>query len=188
MNARSSVVSVMAATLMLVASFAQGQTTANGPYYATPSWDQQLPASTRFIVLSNWVDSNFPSGGAAVLDRETGLIWQRAPSSAFGQSSQSVASLNCAFSNTGGRGSWRLPSYQEIASLFEYPGGGEFGHLPAGHPFQNLQGNFYWTYTLNSAVSGWQIDITNGINARAPLGTPGYSWCVRTGAPGALTQ
>src|SRR5262245_31179385 len=46
------------------------QTTAPGPYYATPSWDQQLPVGQRFIVLSNW--NNF-----AVLDRETGLVWQR---------------------------------------------------------------------------------------------------------------
>src|SRR5437660_12527200 len=36
-----------------------------GPYYAAPSWDQTLAASTRFIVLSNM-------NGDAVLDRETG--------------------------------------------------------------------------------------------------------------------
>jgi uncharacterized protein DUF1566 len=158
-----------------------------GPYYATPSWDQQLPASTRFVVLSNWVDADFPSGGAAVLDRETGLIWQRAPKDGFGPSDQSTASFNCSLSNTGGRGSWRLPSYQELASLFVYPGGGESGSLPAGHPFQNLQTGYYWTYTLSSAVSGWLID-NNGINARSPLNELGHSWCVRTGAPGALQQ
>src|SRR5215471_19635510 len=50
-----------------------------GPYYANPSWDQQLPGATRFIVLSNWVDANFPNGGAAVLDRETGLVWEQSP-------------------------------------------------------------------------------------------------------------
>src|SRR5258706_4372951 len=37
-----------------------------GPYYATPSWDQTLAVSTRFIVLSNM-------NGDAVLDRETGI-------------------------------------------------------------------------------------------------------------------
>ncbi|HEY2920960.1 MAG TPA: hypothetical protein VGK77_18415, partial [Candidatus Binatia bacterium] len=51
-------------TMALAASPAKAQTTAAGPYYANPSWDQQLPASTRFIVLSNWAS-------AAVLDRET---------------------------------------------------------------------------------------------------------------------
>ena len=56
-----------------------GAATAAGPYYATPSWDQQLPASTRFVVLSNWIDAAHPSGGAAVLDRETGLVWEQSP-------------------------------------------------------------------------------------------------------------
>jgi hypothetical protein len=41
----------------------------NGPYYATPSWDQKLPAATRFIVLSDWFNE-------AALDRETGLVWE----------------------------------------------------------------------------------------------------------------
>jgi hypothetical protein len=39
----------------------------NGPYYPTPSWDQKLPAATRFVVLTNW-------NREAVLDRETGLV------------------------------------------------------------------------------------------------------------------
>src|SRR5437773_12899 len=51
---------------------ANGQTFQNGPYYATPSWDQQIPAAQRFVVLTNW-------NNEAVLDRETGLVWQRAP-------------------------------------------------------------------------------------------------------------
>jgi hypothetical protein len=60
-------------SVLLAASRATAQTTtAAGPYYATPSWDQKLPSSTRFIVLSNW-------NGDAVLDRETGLVWQKAP-------------------------------------------------------------------------------------------------------------
>ena len=57
---------------------ATAQTTANGPYYATPSWDQKLqcdnPATCpRFVVLANW-------SSAAVLDRETGLVWEKVPS------------------------------------------------------------------------------------------------------------
>lgn len=44
-----------------------------GSYYPTPSWDQTLPASTRFTVLSNFA-------GAAVLDRNTGLVWEKSPS------------------------------------------------------------------------------------------------------------
>lgn len=61
----------------LAVSPAVAQTTGNGPYYATPSWDQTLPSNTRFIVLSNF-------GGQAVLDRETGLVWEKSPSAAVG--------------------------------------------------------------------------------------------------------
>ena len=59
----------------LAVSPAAAQTTANGPYYAVPSWDQTLPAAQRFIVLANMNQE-------AVLDRETGLVWQRTPGSA----------------------------------------------------------------------------------------------------------
>src|SRR5215831_2111604 len=50
---------VTAALLALVASSAGADTTANGPYYANPSWDQQLPAATRFVVLANWATALF---------------------------------------------------------------------------------------------------------------------------------
>lgn len=100
--------------------------TANGPYYATPSWDQKLDASIRFIVLSNWNDN-------AVLDRETGLVWEKGSVNYFDALD---ASRHCIVQNTGGRGGWRLPTVQELRSLL-------FG-LPSGHPFFLVPG-FYWS-------------------------------------------
>jgi hypothetical protein len=151
------------------------QTTAAGPYYATPSWDQQLPASTRFIVLSNW-------GSAAVLDRETGLVWERSPStSAF---SWEAAQVHCNFLTTGGRLGWRLPTLQELASLVDpsvLPPGPT---LPSGHPFSDVQSSFYWsatTFATNSTIA-WDVFFATG--------NPGFSsvksetlfgWCVRGG-------
>lgn len=102
----------------------RAQTTAAGPYYATPSWDQTLPASTRFIVLSNF-------GNQAVLDRETGLVWQRAANAAKNFLN---ASLNCQQSLTGGRAGWRLPTQSELGSLVD-PSATVGPPFPAGHPF-----------------------------------------------------
>jgi hypothetical protein len=63
-------------------------TTANGPYYATPSWDQTLPASTRFIVLSNFASE-------AVLDRETGRHRNRTWNSYLGRCPKALHRARC---------------------------------------------------------------------------------------------
>src|SRR5262245_27831874 len=79
-----------------------------GPYYAMPSWDQTLPAATRFIVLSNF-------GGQAVLDRETGLVCEQSP--ATDTRNWTDASVSCVQKTVGNRKGWRLPTIQDLASL-----------------------------------------------------------------------
>ncbi len=153
---------------------AGAQTTANGPYYATPSWDQQLPASTRFIVLSNW-------NSEAVLDRETGLVWERSPStSTFTWLS---AQNNCNILTVGNRKGWRLPTIQESASLVE-PSGPFIGPtLPSGHPFQNVQSSFYWSATTFAGVSSsaWVVSFSNGFVGVDAKSVDYFVWCVRGG-------
>ncbi len=73
MSCRSILAASIAVVLPAIAPPALAQV-ANGPYYATPSWDQSLPVTTRFVVLTNFASD-------AVLDRETGLVWEKAPSS-----------------------------------------------------------------------------------------------------------
>ena len=131
---------------------ATAQTTANGPYYATPSWDQKLQCDTpatcpRFVVLANW-------SSAAVLDRETGLVWEKVPEPSILNWHQ--ASFRCATRSLGGRWGWRLPTIQEFASLVDPTQSNPM--LPSGHPFtvQTDPSDFYWsatTYTDDSAAA-----------------------------------
>jgi hypothetical protein len=152
-----------------------------GPYYAPPSWDQQLPASTRFVVLSNWVDASFPAGGAAVLDRETGLVWERSPgTSTFNWSD---AQSLCNSLSTGNRLGWRLPTMQDLASLMDPSVAGPGPTLPAGHPFQNVQQFFYWSATTDAADASiaWGVFFGNGGVAVSRKSSDQFFWCVRGG-------
>lgn len=166
---------IIAFAIGLVATSALAQTTAVGPYYATPSWDQQLPTSTRFIVLSNWAS-------AAVLDRETGLIWEKSPDGTL--TSWNGAQLACNTKIVGGRMGWRLPSIQELASLIDpaatHPA------LPPGHPFTPPdQDHFYWSATTTAidpsrtwAVVFGVASVANGLSKSLTA----VAWCVRGGS------
>ena len=157
--------------LGLSAPTAFAQTTANGPYYATPSWDQTLPASTRFIVLSNM-------NSEAVLDRETGLVWQRSPSTTMFDFFH--ATEHCMLLVVGNRSGWRLPRVQELLSLLDGSAG-----LPSGHPFLNIQSDFYWSATLGATGGAdlpYLVDVLGGGTVGSNLGSvSGKSWCVRGG-------
>jgi hypothetical protein len=160
-----------------------------GPYYATPSWDQTLSASTRFIVLSNF-------NNAAVLDRETGLVWEQSPDTT--PTDWYSASEACFNKNVGGRGGWKLPSIQELRSLIDPALSNPA--LPVGHPFtvQPLFLSFYWSATVYrepSSQTAWAMRLYSGVAQFSPktsTGDPNISlsllvWCVR-GGPGVDVQ
>jgi hypothetical protein len=156
----------------------QAQTTANGPYYANPAWDQTLTCTSlnncpRFVVLSNF-------NNAAVLDRETGLVWERSPSASTFTWSDAQAHCNNVVS-VGNRLGWRLPTLQELASLVDRTVAAPT--LPAGHPFTIVQFGIYWSATTDAAnaSAAWVVEFDVG---KADTGTKSSSldvWCVRGG-------
>jgi hypothetical protein len=170
---------------------AYAQTTAVGPYYATPSWDQSLAGNVRFVVLANF-------NSEAVLDRETGLVWERSPSSASldillppGQFGGATAWERCIGLIIAGRMGWRVPSIQELTSLIDRSQ--RDPALPAGHPFLNVQlGPFvlYWSATeyRSSFTSTGSFRVV-GFSNTGGTGVNGanHVWCVRGGA-GTPTQ
>jgi hypothetical protein len=155
-----------------------------GPYYAVPSWDQKLVCSTaancpRFIVLTDWASQ-------AVLDRETGLVWQQTPNPA--SQPWSEATLTCIGQSTGGRMGWRLATVQELLSLLD-PTAGALSSpgLPPGHPFGgSLSEQSFWSATQSDDVSSTAskyvvfVASTIALVTVEPPAVPHRSWCVRT--------
>ena len=151
--------------------------TGTGPYYATPSWDQKLTA-TRFIVLTDW-------SSAAVLDRETGLVWEQSPSTTT--DTWYNQSFHCINLNTGGRTGWRLPTIQELLSIVDRSQSNP--SLPSGHPF-TVQSSDYWSATssANLATGAWFVVFGDGNVLPGVKSSVGFrAWCVR-GGPGVDPQ
>ena len=169
---------LLSLSLFIVAAVMAGpalaQTTSVGPYYATPSWDQTLPSATRFIILSNFAS-------AAVLDRETGLVWERSPQTAT--SNWFSARFICLNKTVGNRKGWRLPSMAELASVIDPSVGSPGPTLPAGHPFTNVLLANYWTATTHpdAPSNAWQVVVLNGNVNVTPKTDPNGVWCVRGG-------
>lgn len=145
-----------------------------GPYYAMPSWDQTLPAATRFIVLTNM-------NSEAVLDRETGLVWELSPSGS--SVNWKDATFHCIDTAKGGRKGWRLPTLQEIMSLIDPTQ--STPALPSGHPFRGvIVGAGYWSATtlVSDAILAWSVVFNAGDAVPLPKNDPFvFTWCVRGG-------
>ena len=173
------------AVVTLIASFsppAIAQTQANGPYYATPSWDQTLPASTRFIILTNM-------NSQAVLDRETGLVWERTPSS-LNAGSRSNAVTTCMVAATGGRQGWRLPRVDELLTLADPTNSAsDQVHLAPGHPFLSINPGAVWyaadripaSLTDGAIVVFFTSSLPGGRISHTGFLFPAGAWCVRGG-------
>jgi hypothetical protein len=162
-----------------VATSARAQIASIGPYYATPSWDQKLACTTpencpRFVVLSNW-------NNQAVLDRETGLVWERFPD---GNTDTLVdASQQCRFRGWGNRLGWRLPSIEELQSLVDPLSA---NNLPPGHPFGAGGGAaLYWSTSRSEYAAGqvYLQEIGSHFFTLVNRNTSEehQTWCVRGG-------
>lgn len=138
-----------------------------------PTWDQVLPASERFKLVM---------GGAAVLDRETGLVWEQSPSPSA--SSYFFARFDCNSLGIGGRNGWRLPTINELLSLRDPLISGT-PKLPSGHPFSNVQTAYYWSDTINPVLPA-TVETgyfgTGAVQGGDDINTgSSYHWCVRGG-------
>ncbi len=150
-------------------------TAAPGPTMKTldeipPSWHQRLPASERFELVM---------GDAAVLDKETGLVWAR-NANMFSAQSWNDAQTSCFRAHIGGRKGWRIPTVDELSSLVVLARSNPA--LPSGHPFFNVQNDlYYWSGTSFAPNNeyGWVANMGDG-DVTARYKTNGYYvWPVR---------
>ena len=152
-----------------------------------PTWDKVLSAdnptdpcnSSRFkCVMPTGTNLNFD----AVRDNETGLVWEKSPTTTFLQWGAAIR-LQCADRMTGGRKGWRLPSFAELASLVDpaVPINGTDPTLPSGHPFSNVQANLYWSATTHADVplEAWSVNFISGTVFPFNKAFFGFVWCVR---------
>lgn len=87
-----------------------------------PTWDKKLEGTKRFKLLPAFANE-------VVIDRETGLLWELAPSVGFNWRS---AHRHCSLSNTGGRMGWRLPALDELLTIVDPD---RSPAIPEGAPF-----------------------------------------------------
>jgi hypothetical protein len=153
-------------------------------------WDQALPAAQRFVVLAAF-------NNEAVLDKNTGLVWEKAPqttpanwSSGNFANGPNDAILTCINKNVGGQRGFRLPSIPELASLIDpsvpFPG----PSLPPGHPFLNVLPSIdvststYWSATTWAGDTRWAWTVNFGGGSVTTVGKTNdfvKLWCVRGG-------
>jgi hypothetical protein len=117
----------------------------------------------------------------AVLDKETGLVWERSPDTSTYE--WVPAQFRCNTLTLGNRKGWRLPTVQDLASLVDpsvpFPG----PTLPAGHPFINVQSPIYWSATTfaDLTIYAWVVVFDVGGVDRVNKSSYNFVWCMRGG-------
>lgn len=139
------------------------------------SWSQTLSAtggcgSQRFSCVM---------GGTAVLDHETGLVWERTPASTT--TGWQLALETCLHRTTGGRQGWRAPTIAEAFSLIDPTTPTGLNRLPIGSPFTVLVAQNYVTSSVVDATGGFAfaVDGTSVLYNSRFTPTNAASWCVR---------
>ena len=136
------------------------------------SWSKALPAAERFVVLEAFSNE-------AVLDRNTGLVWERAPR--HDSRRWFSGQYECLRATTGGQMGWRMPSISEMTSLLDPSRTNPA--LPEGTPFDIGGQAFFWTATRRAGFTdlAWGVNVRDGFVDDYEFSLQVSSWCVRGG-------
>ena len=141
----------------------------------TLRWDTNNPSASCFVTA-------FPG---AVLDKNTGLVWEQAPDIGTGPPNSSAIggrAAICLRKNVGGVQGWRLSSVVELMSVLDPSLPAPF--VPAS-VFTGVQSAKYWSSTIvgpNITTLGWAVDLSGGTPGMADWEETNVHhnyWCVR---------
>lgn len=132
------------------------------------------------------------NGDGTVTDHLTGLIWLRDANCAsffapitFDQALSEAGTLAegaCGLTDGSAPGDWRVPNVRELASLVDY---GELDPaLPPGHPFTQVQLDFYHASTSyrGATQNTWNLYLPTGEDRnRSKNSSTAHLWPVREG-------
>ena len=133
----------------------------------TTRWDTNHPSDSRFTVAFS----------GAVLDKNTGLVWEQLPVVTTGLAWAS-AREQCLNRTVGGTRGWRLPSVGELTSLID-------PSLPApyvpGTVFTGVQSATYWSATASAVgtSNAFSVSFQDGLVGTSSKGSATNIWCVR---------
>lgn len=124
--------------------------------------------------------------GQAVLDRETGLVWEKSPDPGAFTWSAAHDRCNSLILDLSGsnrpRMGFRVPTVQELTSILDQSVPGFVPHLPNGHPFGPLWsiGEAIWSATTDAdnTANAWTMELLGSLY-KFNKGSLGHAWCVR---------
>lgn len=155
-----------------------------------PTWSQKLDStngsttplyegcdSSRFECI--WYEGEPFQFPQAVLDKETGLVWDRYANRPHSFDNNAVAHAICIGSVIGGRMGWRLPTISELQSLIDTTQSDPA--LPNGHPFRGVWNGYYWSSTMWPGAPDrfWTIHMCHGVAEHQGSSWSNYVWRVR---------
>jgi len=136
------------------------------------SWSEIIPDSAdRFVSVLN---------DEGILDRETGLVWEKTPNNALADAG--ISARLCYSKMVGNRYGWRLPTITELGSLVDASQSNPA--LPAEHPFVGVvftaTDHYYATNPIGTGPLFFTVTFnSNGIVDSNQSSASRPSWCVR---------
>jgi hypothetical protein len=141
---------------------------------ASPPWSKVITTERFELVLYN----EFRHEYEAVLDHETGLVWER---ETHERKNWNYAQSYCYMLELGGRKGWRLPTVDELATLVD--SSHNKPALPPDNYFIKPQSDYYWSSTTkyDEPKHAWLVSFKYGVIGYGDMTHKYYVRAVRAG-------